>query len=63
MASSVLCTKCGRWVHGKYAKINRVTARLAMHFVCSRCRGIMKGTVDSMDKLCDEMEMVNKFFP
>ena len=34
IANLVLCTKCGSWVHGKCAKIKRVTARLAMHFVC-----------------------------
>ena len=31
-AKSVLYTKCYNWVHGRYAK--RVTARLAMGFVC-----------------------------
>ena len=36
-----------------------VTAKLAMHFVCSRCRVIMKGTVDSIEKLCNEVETVN----
>ena len=40
MANSVLCTKCGSWVHGKCAKIKRVTARLAMYFVCSKCKGM-----------------------
>ena len=64
MANSVLCTKCGNWVYGKYAKIKRATARLAMHFVCSkkgRCKGIMEGTMDSNEKLCDEVETVNGF--
>ena len=49
MANSVLCTKCGNWVHGKCAKIKRVTARLAMHFVCLNCKGIMEGTMDSIE--------------
>ena len=61
MANSVLCTKCGSWVHGKCAKIKRVTARLAMHFVCSKCKGIMEGTMDSIEKLCNEVETVNGF--
>ena len=47
--------------HGKCAKIKRVTARLAMHFVCLKCKGIMKGTMDSIKKLCDEVETVNGF--
>ena len=61
MANSVLCTKCGNWVHGKCAKLKRATARLGMHFVCSKCQGIMEGTMDSIEKLCDEMETVNAF--
>ena len=61
MANSVLCTKCGNCVHGRCAKIKRVTARLAMHFVYSKCRGQMEGTVDSIEKLCDEVETVNGY--
>ena len=55
MANSVFCTKCGNWVHGKCAKRKRATARLAMHFVCLKCKGIMKGTVSSIEKLCNEV--------
>ena len=43
MANSVLCTKCENRFCSRCTKIKRVTARLAMHFVYSRCRGIMKG--------------------
>ena len=53
MANSMLCTKCGDWVHGRSAKIKRVTTRLTIHFVCLRCR---ETTVDSIKKLCDEVE-------
>ena len=60
-ANSVLCTKYGNWGHGKCVKIKRATARLAMHFVCLKCKGIMEGTKDSIDRLCDEVEPVNKF--
>ena len=61
MANSVLRTKCGNWVHGKCAKIKRVTAGLAMRFVCSKYKEIMEGRVDSIEKLCDEVETVNGF--
>ena len=61
MANSVLCTKCENWVDGKCAKIKKPTDRLAMHFVCLECREIMEGTVDSIKKLCDEVETVNGF--
>ena len=57
MAILVLCTKCGNWVHGKCAKIKRATARLALHFVCSKCIGTME--VDLIEKWCDEVETVN----
>ena len=30
-----------------------------MHFVCSKCKGIMEGAVDWIDKLCDEVQAVN----
>ena len=59
MANSALCTKCENWTQGRCAKTKRAIARLAMHFVCSKCRGIMEGTVDSIEKLCDEVETVN----
>ena len=32
-----------------------------MHFVCLKCKGIMEGMVDSIEKLCDEVETVNQF--
>ena len=59
MANSVLWTKCENWVHGRCAKIKRVTNRLTMHFICSKCRRIMKRTVDLIEKLCDKVEKVN----
>ena len=48
-------------VHCGCAKIKRVTARLAMHFICSKCKEIMEGMVDSIEKLGDEMMTVNRF--
>ena len=61
MANSVLCTKCKNWVHGRFAQTKRATARLAMHFVFLKCRGIMQETVISIEKLCHEVETVNRF--
>ena len=61
MANSVLHTKCGNWVYGRCAKIKRATTRLAMHFVCSKYKGIIEGIVDLIEKLCDEVETVNGF--
>ena len=56
MADSLLCTKCGNWI---CAKIKRATTRLAMHFVYLKCKGIMEGTMNAIEKLCDEVETVN----
>ena len=61
MANSVLYIKCGNWVHGRCAKIKKVNTRLAMFFICSKCIGIMEETVDSIEKLCNEVETVNGF--
>ena len=33
-ANSVMCTKCGKWVRGRCAKMKRVTLSLAKDFVC-----------------------------
>ena len=61
MANSVLCTKCENWANGRCAKIKRARATWAMHFVCLKCKGIMKGMVYSIEKLCEEVETVNRF--
>ena len=59
--NSVLCKKCENWAHGKCANIKRATARLAMHFVWLKCKRIMERTMDSIEKLCDEVEAGNEF--
>ena len=61
MANSVLCTKCGNWVHSRCTKIKRSTTKLAMRFVSSKCKGTMKGMVDLIEKLCNKLEAVNGF--
>ena len=61
MANLVLCTKCGNWLYCRCTKTKRVSARLATRFVCLRCRRIKKGKVDSIERLCDEGETVNRF--
>ena len=61
MVNSVLYTKNRNWGHGSYAKIMRVTTWLTIRFVCSRCKDMMEGTVDSIEKLCDEVNTMNEF--
>ena len=36
-APSVMCTKCGKWVHCRRAKMKRVTSTLEKDFVCELC--------------------------
>ena len=51
-------SKLSSW---QMCKTKKVTARLAMHFVWLRCRGIMDKTAD-IENLCNEIETVNEFF-
>ncbi len=57
MANSVLCTGCGNWIHGRCAKVKRVTPRLARDFVCGRC----EKRVGEMVEPVKELEMVKEF--
>ena len=34
MVNSVMCTKCGKWVYGRCARMKRVTSTLAKGLVC-----------------------------
>ena len=37
MANLVMCTKCGKWVHGSSTEKKRVTSTLAKGFICKIC--------------------------
>ena len=51
MANSVMCTKCGKWMHGRCAKMKRVTSTLAKSFVCKVCVDAKKGIVEPGEKI------------
>lgn len=61
MANSVLCGKCGKWIHGRCAKVRRVTRRLGRDFVCGRCEKRAGGVVEPLEELCEEVETVRGF--
>ena len=61
MANSVLCVKCGKWIHGRCAKVKRVTPRLGRDFVCGRCKQVDDGLVEPMEELCEEVKTVRGF--
>ena len=58
MANSLLCVKCGKWIHGRCAKVKRVTLRLGRDFVCGRCKKQANGLVGPVEELCEEVETV-----
>lgn len=61
MANSVLCVKCGKWIHGRCAKVKRVTPKLGRDFVCGRCEKRDEGLVEQVEELCEEVETVRSF--
>ena len=62
MANSVLCVKCGKWIHGRYmCKSKEVTLRLRRDFVCGRCKKQVDGLVEPVEELCEEVETVRGF--
>ena len=63
MANSMMCTKCGTWVHGRYAKMNRVTSTLAKGFVCKLCVDTKEGIVKPGEiSFFDQVDFVKSFY-
>ena len=63
MANSIMCTKCGKWVHDRCVKIKRVTLTLAKGFVCELCVDTKAGTVEPGEEFSffDQVDFVNSF--
>ena len=51
MANWVLCKKCGKWIHGRCAKMKRVTQSLARDIVCGKCARRVGGMVEPVEEL------------
>lgn len=62
MENSVLCVKCGKWIHGNCAKVKRVTPKLGGDFLCGKCEKRDEGMVEEVEELYEEVEMVRSFF-
>ena len=60
-ANSVVCVKCRKWIHGRCAKVKRVTLRLGRDFVCGRCKKQADEFMDSVEELREEVETVRGF--
>ena len=61
MTNSVLCVKCGKWIHGRCTKVKRVNSRLGGEFVCGRCKKQADGIVEPVEELREEVETVRHF--
>ena len=59
----VICTKCGKWVHGRCAKMKRVTSTLAKGFVCELCVHTKEGIVEPGEEpsFFDQIDFVKSF--
>ena len=62
MANSVMCTKCNEWIHGRCAKLKKVTISSARLFVCENCKNPSVGAEGSVEELCDKVETVKGFY-
>ena len=63
MANSVMCTKYDKWIHGRCAKIKRVTSTLAKGFVCELCVDRMVGIVEPNKEISffDQVDFMKSF--
>ena len=63
MANSVMCTKSGKWVHGRCAKMKWVNSTLAKDFVCELCVYTKEGIVGLGEEILffAEVEFVKSF--
>ena len=55
--------KCGKWVHGRCMKMNRVTSTLARGVVCELCVDTKEGIVEPGEELSffDKINFVKSF--
>ena len=60
MANLVMGTKCGKWVHGRCAKMKRVTSTLTKCFVCELSVDTTEGIVEPGEELSffDQVDFV-----
>ena len=61
MSNSIQCLRCGKWVHGRCAKMQRVAASLAKGFVCARCKRTVESIAEPTEELGGGVETVDGF--
>ena len=60
-ANSVLCSQCGKWIHGRCAGVKIVTPKFSRKFPCRKCEGNIVEAVKWEEALCDEVKTVREF--
>ena len=61
MLIAVLCKSCGNWIHGRGAKIKRVTNTHAIDMRCRKFKECHRNVGDQEDKLHEDVETVTDF--
>ena len=58
-----MCTKCGKWVHPRCAKMKRMTSILAKGFVCELCVDTTERIVELGKEISyfDQVDFVESF--
>ena len=52
----VLCAKCGKRVHSRYAGVKCLTTKFSRTFACMKYEENIGKAVEQDEKLCDEVE-------
>ena len=58
MANSVLGVQCDKWIHGRCARVKRVTPNISRYFTCRKCEGNIGEAVEKEKKACHNVETV-----
>ena len=59
IVNSVLCTKCGQWIHERCSKLKKVAPSAARFFICCKCDKVTNGVGEvQQEVMCDEMKIV-----
>ena len=50
-ANSVLCVQCGKWIHGRSARVKSLIPKFYGNFTCRKCEGNIGETVEQEEDL------------
>ena len=60
-ANTDMCVQCSKWIHGRSARVKRVTPKFVENFTCRKCEGDIGEAVEQEETLGDEVETVREF--